>query len=365
MVFGSDVTVFYTHPHQKVCIEGIDSHQINDVPLAHAAGVVTSSIGDVVIILPWGAKHGSGATIMCPAQMEYFGHRVHERSRIVNGNQCITTTNGVVIPINIINGLPRLPICPCTDHDRETLPTIHLAGTATPWDPRVLNNDLTSDDYWLQSNPDARNNNPNFDMYGDYTKRTAAAAEWSFNAWDSQTTLQSGEEMIEFDMSPVQVVDEPKGDSENKILIDDDPIEDVINNITEYSEKLKKHNRTIQLIQGIYDDELEDEPPNALTFDTYSCTQQLTNRMVFSVQTCHQTREAAKENDTRDIDSTPTEPPEEEVPPEPPPDPIRSLTPKTTPQNGENSEIFKLEDNILSHDNDEPTIKIVGRNKMF
>jgi hypothetical protein len=26
MVFGSDVTVFYTHPHQKVCIEGIDSH---------------------------------------------------------------------------------------------------------------------------------------------------------------------------------------------------------------------------------------------------------------------------------------------------------------------------------------------------
>jgi hypothetical protein len=116
MVFGSDVTVFYTHPHQKVCIEGIDSHRINDVLLAHAAGVVTSSIGDIVIILPWGEKHVSGATIMCPAQMEYFGHKVDKQSRIVNGNQCITTTNGVVIPINIVNGLPRLPIRPCTDH---------------------------------------------------------------------------------------------------------------------------------------------------------------------------------------------------------------------------------------------------------
>jgi hypothetical protein len=203
-------------------------------------------------------------------------------------------------------------------------------------------------------------------MYGDYTKRTAAAAEWSFNAWDSQTTLQSGEEMIEFDMSPIQVVDEPTTDPENKVFIDSDPIEDVIDSITAYSEKLKKHNQTIQLIQGIYDNQLEDKPPNALTFDTYSCTQQLTNRMVFSVQTCHQARKATKENGTRDVNSTPTEPPEEEVPPEPPPDTIKLLTPTTALQNGENGEIFELEDNLLSHDSDEQTtIKIVGRNKMF
>jgi hypothetical protein len=48
---------------------------------------------------------------------------------------------------------------------------------ATPWDSRVLNNNLTLDDYWLQFNPDARNNNPNFDIYGDYTKCAIAAAE--------------------------------------------------------------------------------------------------------------------------------------------------------------------------------------------
>jgi hypothetical protein len=120
------------------------------------------------------------------------------------------------------------------------------------------------------------------------------------------------------------------------------------------------------LLQGIYDNKLEDDPPNALTFDTYSCTQQLTNRMVFSVQTCHQVREATKENNTCNIDSTPTEPPKEEVPPQPPPDPIKPLTSTTTLPNGENGEIFELEDNLLSHDGDEHnTIKIVGQNKMF
>jgi hypothetical protein len=173
--------------------------------------------------------------------------------------------------------------------------------------------------------------------------------------------------MIKFDTPMIQVVNKPTIDPENnKVCIDRDPTEDIIDNIVTYFEKLKKHNQTIQLLQGIYDSELGDDPPNALTFDMYSCTQQLTNRMVFSVHTRHQTQEATKENDTHVFDSTPTEPPKEEVPPEPPPNPTKLLPPTIMPLSGEIVEIFELEENLLSHDNDEQNpIKIVGQNKMF
>jgi hypothetical protein len=48
--------------------------------------------------------------------------------------------------------------------------------------------------------------------------------------------------MIKFDTPPIQVVDEPTIDPKDKVYIDRDPTEDLIDSITTYSERLKRHN---------------------------------------------------------------------------------------------------------------------------
>jgi hypothetical protein len=148
----------------------------------------------------------------------------------------------------------------------------------------VLDNNLTSDDYWLQSFPDACNNNPSFDMCGEYTKRTTATAQWSFDPWDSPTTLQYGEEMIKFDTPLTKVVkeddtnervhnDETNNQDNGTIVLDHDLIDDIINGIVDYSKTIKRHNRTIELLRGIYDADLGGDPPHNLMFEMFSCTQ--------------------------------------------------------------------------------------------
>ena len=65
-VAGGDVHVMYMHPHMKVNIEGIDRHQITDIPLSSVGGVIDSSVRPVIIVLPF------YATIMYPKQFEYY-----------------------------------------------------------------------------------------------------------------------------------------------------------------------------------------------------------------------------------------------------------------------------------------------------
>ena len=141
---GSNGGVIHMHPHMKVNIEGIDRHQITDIPLATIGGVVNSSVGPVVIVLPFYALIGKGATIMCPGQFEYYRQRVDDKSAVIGGTQSITTPNGVVIPVGIVNGLAHIPIRRFTDHKFDKLPMIFLADDSKPWDPSVLNSTSSS-----------------------------------------------------------------------------------------------------------------------------------------------------------------------------------------------------------------------------
>ena len=104
-VAGADVQILYMHPHMKVNIKGIDCHQLVDIPLATVGGVVKTSIGPAIVVLPYFARTGKGATIVCPSQMEHYGHHVDDKSCNVGGTQLITTSNGVVILMNVVNGL--------------------------------------------------------------------------------------------------------------------------------------------------------------------------------------------------------------------------------------------------------------------
>ncbi len=68
---------------------------------------------------------------------------------VVGGTQCVTLAGGIKIPLNIINGLPRLPLRPFTPDEKETLPMIHVTlDEMHEWDPRVLDKIITDSDDW-------------------------------------------------------------------------------------------------------------------------------------------------------------------------------------------------------------------------
>ena len=56
-----------------------------------------------------------------------------------------------MFPLDVINGLPYLPLRPFSDHDWKSLP--HLVLTSdTDWDPTILDHSLTDDDNWYSDN---------------------------------------------------------------------------------------------------------------------------------------------------------------------------------------------------------------------
>ena len=59
-VLGEDVRVINKASDRKICIRGIDNHEINDVPSVTAGGVTQSTQGEVIIILNQYAYHGKG-----------------------------------------------------------------------------------------------------------------------------------------------------------------------------------------------------------------------------------------------------------------------------------------------------------------
>jgi len=77
-VAGQDVRIIERHPHRTVTIEGIDSHQMNNIPICTVGGVVNTTDGPIILVLPHYAYVGRGATIHSPGQFEYYGTQVHD-----------------------------------------------------------------------------------------------------------------------------------------------------------------------------------------------------------------------------------------------------------------------------------------------
>ena len=67
-------------------MSGIDGHQITNLPLVTAGGVVQSQHGPVIAILHQYAYTGQGKTIRSSAQLEWFKNEVHDHSLQVPGS---------------------------------------------------------------------------------------------------------------------------------------------------------------------------------------------------------------------------------------------------------------------------------------
>ena len=113
-VFGDDVRTI-SESNRSVDITGVDNHQICNIKIGTSGGVINTQNGPVIAIFHQGAQNGRGKSILSCAQMEHFQADVNDKSiRVPGGTQCIRTLDGLVIPLNMRNGLPYIDLRPYT-----------------------------------------------------------------------------------------------------------------------------------------------------------------------------------------------------------------------------------------------------------
>lgn len=173
-IAGDDVRVIFKAEHpRRVDVSGIDNHQMTDLPIVTAGGVVQSQRGPVIAILNQYAYTGHGKSIHSSAQLEWFCNAVDDRSMTVGGKQCIQTVDGYVHLLSFHMGLPYVKMRPYTDDEWDTLP--HVVWTSdTDWDPSVLDPPGLDEDTWYDAVSDLPDGplHPSFDEFGNYRYRS-------------------------------------------------------------------------------------------------------------------------------------------------------------------------------------------------
>ena len=105
-VAGADVRVIaYNDDERVVDISGVDDHCINGIKLATVGGVVPSQYEEVIVVMHQYAYTGKEKTIHSDGQLEWYKNTVDDRSMKVGGNQCISTIDGYVLPLDMKDGL--------------------------------------------------------------------------------------------------------------------------------------------------------------------------------------------------------------------------------------------------------------------
>src|SRR5687767_8429187 len=155
-------------------VQGIDSHQIVDIPIFTAGAVIPTQRDEVISIFHQYAYTGKSKSIHSSLQFEWFKHDLNDKSiKVSGGLQRIQTVDVYIIPLNIKSDLAYLTMQPYTDKEWDTLP--HVIMTADDdWYPSVLDHAIDDDDQWFDAvsyildNPTTRL----FDEFGDYRATT-------------------------------------------------------------------------------------------------------------------------------------------------------------------------------------------------
>jgi len=105
-IAGDDVCII-EKSDQTVNVRGIDNHQITNIPIVTAGGVIKTQHGPAIAIMHQYAYTGQGKTIHSSGQLEWYKNNVNDKSiKVAGGLQCILNFDGYVIPISIRDGLP-------------------------------------------------------------------------------------------------------------------------------------------------------------------------------------------------------------------------------------------------------------------
>ena len=144
-VAGANIRVFAT-TDRAVNVQGISEHQVTDLKIVSAGGVVQTQKGPVIAIFNQYVHIGTGKTIHSSIQLEEFGLKVNEKSvQVPGGLQRIETPDGYVHPIRIKDGLPYVALRPYTDEEWKTLPHVHWTRDSD-WDPAIFDHEFDDDD---------------------------------------------------------------------------------------------------------------------------------------------------------------------------------------------------------------------------
>ena len=99
-------------------IQGIDNHQITDVPMITAGDVLHTQRVPVIVILHQYDYIDYGEIIYSSGQLESFNFDVNNKYIKVNGElQRIKTQEDVTIPLDIISGLSYVNLRTYTDKE--------------------------------------------------------------------------------------------------------------------------------------------------------------------------------------------------------------------------------------------------------
>ena len=124
-ISGDDVRIV-EQLHRSVEIQGINNHQLNNIPIVTSAGVAKSQRGDIIVILNQYAYMGKGTSIHSSPQIEFYKNHVDDRAIKVGGRQLIQTNDGYVIPLNMKSALPLMSLRPYSDKEWDNLPHVNL-----------------------------------------------------------------------------------------------------------------------------------------------------------------------------------------------------------------------------------------------
>ena len=176
---GGDVCIINTMPDRFVDIQGIDNHQLNNIPIVTAEGVVNTQRGDAILVMHQYAHIPNGKTIHSSAQLEAHSIIVDDKAIKNGGQQQLITHGGYVIPLSVCSGLVYMDMHPPTDAEHLTLPHIILTSDLD-WHPSSVDSEYDPDTWF-----DAMEDLPDldydicFDEYGDYIHTHELAATFT------------------------------------------------------------------------------------------------------------------------------------------------------------------------------------------
>ena len=136
-VAGKDTRLIsHNFPVCLVDIEGIDNHVIPRLKLGTHRAVANLREGKVLLIFHQYAYYAQERLIHSSLQLEDYNITVNDHPHSLGGSQSLTNSNGLVIPLEFVNGLAHLNLRPYTDDEFLALPHIVMTRN-TPWSPRI------------------------------------------------------------------------------------------------------------------------------------------------------------------------------------------------------------------------------------
>jgi hypothetical protein len=180
-IAGNDVKII-ERTGRTIDVTGIDNHQVNNVPIGTVAAFTEAQRGPVILIMHQYAIIQTNRTIHSCVQLEHFGNKVDDRSLKAGGLQRITTLDGFVIPIDIIQGLPYIKMRAPSDEEYAKYPHVVLTADV-PFRYSSMDCTLSDKPDWYENVSNWHNglSDSPFDLHGEY-KHLEADYEINFHA---------------------------------------------------------------------------------------------------------------------------------------------------------------------------------------